>query len=131
MNVKKFLMIGLVIGVVANVLDFIVQGNLLAGYYMQPPFRQDSQIAYLVIGDFVASFVFTWVYLKVAGSFAAGMAGGVTMGFYAGVLLGFPTNIFLHLTIAGFPYGLAWIWTIYTIIWYVIAGAIAGAMNKK
>jgi len=131
MKVTKCLTIGLVLGVVANVMDFIVQGNLLAGYYTQAPFRQDSNMVYMVVGDFVAAFVFTWVYLKVAKSFAAGPVGGAVMGFYAGVLVTFPANIFIHLMIANFPYGLSWIWTGYGIVWYVIAGAIAGAMNKN
>ena len=43
----------------------------------------------------------------------------------------FPSNIFLHLLIQGFPYALSWIWTIYGIVWYVVLGAIAGAMNRK
>ncbi|MBE3134099.1 MAG: hypothetical protein IMZ55_11535 [Acidobacteria bacterium] len=131
MNVKKCLMIGVVLGIVANVIDFIVQGTLLAGFYTGAPFRQDTNMAWMVLGDFVAAFVFTWVYLKVAPAFAAGPVGGATMGFYAGVLVTFPANIFLHLMIANFPYGLSWIWTIYGIIWYVVLGAIAGAMNKK
>jgi hypothetical protein len=131
MNVKKCLTIGLVLGVVANVIDFIVQGNLLAGFYSGAPFRQDTNIAWMILGDFVAAFVFTWVYLKVAPAFAAGPAGGATMGFYAGVLVTFPANIFLHLMIANFPYGLSWIRTGYGIVWYVLLGAIAGAMNRK
>ena len=43
----------------------------------------------------------------------------------------FPSNIFLHLLIQGFPHALSWIWTIYDIVWYVVLGAIAGAMNRK
>lgn len=45
MDFKKCLTIGVVVGIVVNVLDFVVQGNLLAGYYSQPPFRQDNTIA--------------------------------------------------------------------------------------
>jgi len=131
MDFKKCLTIGVVVGIVVNVLDFVVQGNLLASYYAQPPFRQDNTVAWMVLGDFVAAFVFAWVYLKVAGSFAPGPAGGATMGFYAGVLVSFPGSIFMHLMFQGFPYALSWIWTIYGIAWYVIAGAIAGALNKR
>lgn len=131
MELKKCLTIGLVLGVFANVTDFIVHVNLLAGYYSQAPFRHDSNLVHMIVATFVAAFVFTWVYLKVAKSFAAGPAGGAVMGFYAGVLVAFPTNIVLHLTIANFPYGLSWIWTGYSIVWYVVAGTIAGAMNRK
>ncbi len=131
MDFKKCLTIGVVVGIVVNVLDFVVQGNLLASYYSQPPFRQDNMVAWMVVGDFAAAFVFAWVYLKVAGSFASGPAGGATMGFYAGVLVSFPSGIFMHLMFQGFPYALSWIWIIYSTVWYIIAGAIAGALNKR
>lgn len=131
MNFKKCLTIGVVIGIVVTVLDFVVQGRLLASYYTQPPFRQDIHMAWIVVGDFAAAFIFAWVYLAVAGSFAPGVPGGATMGFYAGVLVNFPGAIFMHLMFQGFPYVLSWIWIVYGILWYVCAGAIAGAMNKQ
>ncbi|MEW5983663.1 MAG: hypothetical protein AB1806_15010 [Acidobacteriota bacterium] len=131
MNLKKLLTIGVVVGIVANVFDYVVHGTLLASYYTQAPFRQDANMAWMVLGNFVAAFVFTWVYLKVAGSFSPGVAGGATMGFYAGVLVNFPAWIFVHLIFQNVPYSLAWIWVVLGIVFYVIAGAIAGAMNKK
>jgi hypothetical protein len=130
MNVRKCLTIGLVLGVVMNVMDFVVQANLLSSLYRQPPFRQDIGMAYLILGDFVAAFVFAWLYLKIAKSFPKGPGGGALLGFYAGVFLNFPTNIFIHMMIANIPYGLTWIWTAYGVASYVILGAIAGAMKK-
>jgi len=120
-----------VLGVVANVIDFVVQGNLLASYYAAPPFRQDTNIVWLVVGDFVSALVFTWVYLTFAPAAGPGAAGGAKLGFYAGVLVSFPANIFLHLLIQGFPYSLSWIWTFYGVVWYVVLGTVAGAMNKR
>ncbi len=131
MDVKKWLTIGLTLGVVANLLDVVVQGTLLAGYYGGPPFSQENRVVWLIVGDFIAALVFTWVYLRLAPQALAGPAGGATFGLYAGVLVNFPKNIFLHLLIQGFPYTLSWIWTVYGILWYVILGAIAGAMNRK
>jgi hypothetical protein len=32
MDFKKFLAIGIIVGIAANVIDFVVQGNLLADY---------------------------------------------------------------------------------------------------
>jgi hypothetical protein len=130
-DVKKWLTIGLTLGVVANVLDAVVQGTVLAGYYAGPPFSQENRIAWLVVGDFIAALVFAWIYLRLAPRTPAGAAGGAIFGLYAGVLVNFPKNIFLHLLIQGFPYALSWIWTFYGIVWYVILGAIAGAMNRK
>ena len=131
MDFKKFFTIGLAIGIVVNVMDFVVQGNLLAGFYRQAPFRQENMIGWMILGDFVAAFVFAWFYLAVAGSFAPGVSGGATMGFYSGVLVNFPAAIFMYLMFQGFPYFLSWIWIVYGIFWYVCAGAIAGALNKR
>ena len=50
LDVKKWLTIGLTLGVVANVLDAVVQGTVLAGYYAGPPFSQENRIAWLVVG---------------------------------------------------------------------------------
>jgi hypothetical protein len=128
MGLRKIVVVSLVLGVVANLIDFVVQGNLLASYYTQAPFRQINNIAWLVVGDFVAAAVFAVVYARIAGSFKPGPAGGAELGLYCGVLVSFPTNIFLYLLIDGLTYGLAWIWTFYGIIWYVVLGAVAGAV---
>ena len=53
------------------------------------------------------------------------------MGFYTGVLVIFPAAILMHLMFEGFPYFLSWIWIVYGVAWYVCAGAIAGALNKR
>jgi hypothetical protein len=131
MDFKKFLTIGIAVSIAANAIDFVVQGKLLGSFYAQAPFRQDMNFAWLIVGDIVAAFVFTWFYLAVAGSFASGVSGGATMGFYTGVLVNFPAAIFMHLMIQGIPYYLAWIWIFYGVFWYVCAGAIAGALNKQ
>ena len=131
MDFKRFLTIGIAVGIAANVIDFVVQGNLLAGFYTQAPFRQGTNVAWMVIGDFVAALVFAWFYLAVAGSFPPGVPGGATMGFYTGVLVNFPGAIFMFLMFQGIPYFLSWIWIVYGVFWYVCAGAIAGAINKR
>ena len=132
MNVKKLLFAALVVGVVMNVVDFVVQGMLLQGYYSHVSFlKREPPIPWLVVGDFVAAFVFVWVYDRVFSSFGGGPNGGATFGLYAGVLVNFPTWIFAHLTFVDFPYGLAWSWTVLGVAWNVIAGAVAGAVYKK
>jgi hypothetical protein len=134
MNVLKFLIAALVVGVVMNVLDFVVHGMILQGaYYSQLTglFRQDAPMAWFIIGDFVVALVFVWVYDRVHGSFGGGWKGGATYGLFAGILVNFPTWLFANLMYVGFPYSLAWILTIYGILWTVIAGAVAGMLYKK
>jgi len=132
MNVKKLLLTAVVVGVVMNIVDFVVQGQLLAGYYANfSLFKKEPPIPMLVVGDFVAALVFVWVYDRVRSSFAAGPQGGATYGLYAGVLVNFPTWIFAYLLMEGFGYGLAWTWTLVGIAWCVIAGALTGLLYKR
>jgi hypothetical protein len=133
MNLKKLLVAALAVGLVMNVVDFVVHGNLFENvYYSQIPiFRRDNVVPFLVLGDFIAAFVFVWVYDRVRGAFDAGAAGGATYGLYAGVLMNFPANIFTHLLIKDFPYALSWAWTIYGVVLSVILGAVAGAIYRK
>ena len=132
MNLTALVKLGVATGVVMNVLDVIVQGYLLAGMYAAAPaFRNTNDvIPYLILGDFVAAFVFCWAYLKLGAATGRGAAGGATFGFYAGVLIGFPTWIFVHLLVNGIPYGMMWMMTIWNVIAYVIIGAVAGALHK-
>ena len=134
MNFKKLLLATIVVGVVVNLLDFVVQGQILTDAYyskLTTLFRQDTPVAWLIVGDFVAALVFVWVYDRVYGSFGGGPRGGATYGLYGGILVNFPTWMFANLIFVGFPYALAWTWTIYGIIMAVIAGAVAGAVYKK
>lgn len=134
MNLKRFLMAGLAGGVVGNVLDYVVHGQILtAKYYSQMPslFRQDTPIPWFLGGTFVAALVLAWVWAKVHASFGSGAKGGALGGLYAGVLIYFPSQIFMHLMFVGFPYALSWIWTIYGILWTVVVGAVIGALYKE
>ncbi len=132
MNVQKLLLAAVAVGVAVNVFDFVVHGQLLAGYSAQfPIFVTPPPIPWLVVGDFVAALVFVWVYSRVYSSFGGGPKGGATYGLYAGILVNFPTWIFAYLIIKGFTYGLAWTWTVIGIVWCVLAGAVAGAVYKK
>ena len=134
MNLKKLLLATIAVGVVWNVLDFVIQGQVLQGAYyskLTSLFRSDPPMALFAFGDLVAALVFVWVYDRVYGSFGGGPRGGATYGFYAGILVNFPTWLFLNLMFVGFPYGLAWVWVIYGILAGVIGGAVAGAMYSK
>lgn len=133
MNLKSFALTGLVAGLVANVFDFAVHEGLLAGpYYSQLPslFRTDAPMHWLVIGDFLAAFVLTWVWARVHSCFGRGAKGGALGGLYAGVLIYFPSQIFLHLLLANFPLSLAWVWMLCGIALTVLIGAVIGALYK-
>ncbi len=134
MNWKCYIAAVVAVGIVGNVLDMVVQGNLFTSmFYAKAPqlFRQDMNIPMLVFGDFVVAAVFVWFYNRVLASFGTGLMNGAWYGFYVGVLVGFPMYIFLHLMLVGYSYTLAWANTIYTIVWYKVAGIVAGVVYEK
>jgi hypothetical protein len=132
MNVAKLVVAWLVVGVVLNVLDFLVHGLALASYYAQLTFmRQDMSYPLLVLLDFVFALVFVLVYDRLYATAECRAGRGAAFGFWAGLLLNFPMNIGADLMIKDFPYGLSWIWTLYGIIALTILGAIAGALYAK
>jgi len=130
MKSPKFWIAVIVAGIVANVMDFCVQGQLLTSAYYSKieSMRTDTKPMWYIIGDFVAVFVFAWVIKRVASAFPGGAKGGATAGFFLGVLLNFPSYHFIQLMFKGYPYRLAWINTIYGIIGCVIIGAVLGAI---
>jgi len=134
MNWARGLLATILAGVVGNVLDAIVHGWYFQhNFYDQNTtlFRAHMPLPWLIVGDFVGALVLVWVYDRVMSSFAPGAGGGARFGFYAGVLVSFPGFIYLNMMFNGFSYSLAWMWIIYSVIWYVILGAIVGATYKK
>lgn len=133
MKNPRFWLAVLVVGIVANALDFVVQGKLLtdAFYSKIDTMRQDTNPAWFIFGDFVAVTVLAWVYQRVASVFGPGAKGGAAAGFSLGVLVNFPTWHFIGLMFKGVPYALVWTNTLFGIVWYVIAGALLGAMLSK
>ena len=130
MKFTTLIKLGLVAGVVLNALDFLVQGVLLSGYYVGPSFRNvDDVLPQLIALDFVAGFVFVWLYLKFGAVTGAGVAGGARFGWYAGMLYSFPMFIAMHLLFNGYSFQLAVINTIYQVAAYVVAGLAIGALT--
>ncbi len=134
MKSAKFWLAVLVAGIVANILDMIVQAHVLTGMFyskMTDVLKPDTAIGWFIFGDFVAILVLAWVYDKAWPAFGGGLKGGATAGFYLGVLASFPSYHFTFLMFKSYPYSLAWANTIYGIVWYVIAGAIVAAVMSK
>ncbi|HVU23789.1 MAG TPA: hypothetical protein VHE13_06660 [Opitutus sp.] len=133
MKNPRFWIAVFVTGIVVNALDFVVQGMLLTNsfYSSIDSMRHDVGFGPFVLGDFVATFVLAWVLDRVAPAFAAGAKGGATAGFFLGVLVNFPMNHFIFLMFKGVPYSLAWINTLFGVVWYLIAGALLGALMKR
>ncbi|MEK9137129.1 MAG: DUF1761 domain-containing protein [Bacteroidota bacterium] len=134
MKSGKFWIAVLVCGILANIVDYVVYMQWLGPtYFATNPtlFRQDTSPVWWVIGDFVAVFVFAWVFNRVSSAFGSTVQDGAKAGLYLGIFVSFPTYIFMHLMFNGYPYGLSWISTIYSILWYVVIGALLAVLMKK
>jgi hypothetical protein len=132
MKNPRFWIAVIVAGIVANVMDYIVQGQLLtsAFYSKIESMRADTKPVWYIVGDFVAVLVFAWVLVRLASLFS-GAKGCAIAGFYLGVLVNFPTWHFIFLMFKGYAYRLAWINTVYGIIEYIVIGAVLGALMTK
>jgi hypothetical protein len=131
MDFKALVKLGVAAGLVLNVLDIAVQGGLLAHFYLGPTFRDTADlIPQLVATDFVAGFVFAWLYLKLGSATGAGPVGGARFGWAAGMLYSFPMYIAMHLLFNGYSFRLALINTVYQIFAYVVAGVTVGTLNR-
>jgi hypothetical protein len=134
MKSSKFWMAVLVCGVVANIVDWAFYTQWLGPTYMMSNpilFRQDTNPAWFVIGDFVSVFVFAWVFDKVSSVFGSTPKDGAKAGLYLGILVSFPTYIFMNLMFNGYSYSLSWISTIYGVLWYIGVGALLALLMKK
>jgi hypothetical protein len=132
MKNPRFWIAVIVAGIVANIMDFIVQGQLLtnAFYSKIETMRTDVKPIWFIVGDFVAVLVFAWVLNRLASLFS-GAKGCAIAGFYLGVLVNFPTWHFIFLMFKGYPYNLAWINTIYGVFEFIVIGAVLGALMTK
>jgi len=127
----NFIKLTFVAGLVLNVLDFLVQGLLLSGYYVGPSFRDVNDVLpQLIALDFVAGAVFVWLYLKLGAATGSGATGGARFGWYAGMLYSFPMFIAMHLLFNGYSFQLAMINTVYQVAAYIVAGLAVGALNR-
>jgi len=93
--------------------------------------RTDTPVMNFIIGDFAAVVVLAWVLNRLSSSFGSGARGGANAGFFLGILVNFPAYHFVFLMFKDYPYSLAWINTIYGVVWYMIIGAILAAIMHK
>jgi hypothetical protein len=132
MNWTRVVLAGLAAGIVTNVADFVMHGNIMAATYARYPqvFTQtpSNPLWFTFIGVCIG-IAAAILFAKTRGSWAAGVAGGVAFGFFLG-LVGFWPGFYNPLVLDGFPYYLAWCWGGITMIDSLLAGAVLGAIIK-
>ncbi len=131
MNVKRFFLAAVVVFIVAEVLEFLIHGVILASTYealkdLWRPDMESKMWIYPVIGA-IWSLLFVYIFVK--GREGKGLMEGVRFGVVIGLFVGIPMAYGTYAMIA-IPYSLALQWWIYTLIECIVLGVIAALVYK-
>jgi hypothetical protein len=129
----RFWLAVLIGGVAGNILDMAVYGFWLGPKYMahETLFRHGLSPWWFVFADFVAVFIFAWLFDKVSGSFGSKAMDGAKAGLFLGVFANVPSEVLLSLMFDGYSYTLSLLTTAYGVVWYVMLGTVVAAVMKK
>ncbi len=132
MNMRRILMGTIVLGIVGNVLDYVLNNYVFGGSWAALPFiNATPPIMWLVIGDFAAAFMFMLMWDRFSATVGTGAGNGFKLGLFAGAFVNFPMVLFWSIYVKDFPYGLAWQMIIVGTIWYGILGAVAAMLDSQ
>jgi hypothetical protein len=132
MNMRRILVGTIVLGIVGNVLDYLLNTYVFASSWAAvPAVNPTPPMMWLIIGDFAAAFMFMLMWDRFSASVGQGTAAGFKLGLFAGAFVNFPMTLFWSIYIKDFPYGLAWQMIIVGMIWYGILGAVAAMLDGK
>lgn len=132
MNTRRILVGTIVVGIVANALDY-----LLNTYYWKDAWaafawvNPTPPLMWLVIGDFAAALMFMLAWDRYGASSGGGAGGGFRFGLFAGAFVNFPMVLFFQMYVKDFPYGMAWQMIIIGVLFYGVMGAVAGVLDRK
>ncbi len=132
MNMRRVLTGTVVLGVLANAIDYVLYNYVIASWYNTLPFMNpEPAMMWLIIGDFAAAFMLMLAWDKVGAVFGSGQKAGFTFGLWAGAFASFPAILFWQIQITGFPYALAWKTIVVSVLWYGVLGAVAAMLDGK
>ena len=133
MNWNRVLGAGVVSGIVVNLVDFVLHGQVMAATYKKydTVFRQTEANPLHFFAVAIAIGIFgAMLFARTRSSWAEGWKGGATFGLFLGLALFFH-NFYNPLVIADFPYYLSWCWGGIGVIDGVVGGAVMGAIVKR
>lgn len=132
MNMRRIVVGTVVLGIVANALDWVLSKYVFASMFAGLSWMNPNPSAmWLIVGDFAAAFMFMLFWDRFSGTVARGSAAGFRLGMFAGAFLAFPMTLFWQIYVKDFPYGTAWEMIIVNVIEYGILGAIAAMLDGK
>jgi hypothetical protein len=135
-NVGRLILGGIVAGIAANLLDFWVDGVLLAkmwntqlGTWGKPPFS-GSQIAWFMIFGLVIGLVTIWIYVGIRPRFGPGVKTAIYAGIAAWILSTLIPN-FALMWATHFFSGHLTAYTTLGAFFEIVIGAVCGAAVYK
>lgn len=132
MNMRRVLTGTVVVGIVANVLDYVLWNYVLTSWVAGMTFMvAEPPMMWMVIGDFAGAFMLMWAWDKMGSSWGTGPANGFKFGAFIGALIAFPSTLFWQMFLDGFGYVLAWKMIILSVVFYGVLGAVAAALDGR
>lgn len=132
MNMRRILMGTIVLGIVANAMDYVLANYVFGSTWAALPFiNATPPLMWLIIGDFAAAFMFMLMWDRFSATVGTGASNGFKLGLFAGAFINFPTTLFWAIYITDFPYGLAWQMIIVSTLFYGILGAVAAMLDGQ
>ncbi len=132
MNMRRILTGTVVLGILANVLDYLVMNFIASDWFSGLSYIvAEPPMMWLVIGDFAAAFMLMWAWDKVGSAWGKGPAEGAKFGLFIGAIITFPMTLFWQMYLDGFGYMLAWKMIILNLVWYAVLGAVAAMLDGK
>lgn len=132
MNWMRVLLGGVAAGVVMNINDFVMHGNVMANAYKRyPVFSQTpANPMWFVAVALCLGCTAALLFARTRACWAPGARGGVTFGAFLGLALFF-RDFYDPLVFEGMPYHLAWCWGGISMIGNVLGGAVLGALIQR
>lgn len=134
MNVKKWLLSTLIVWVAHFILQVIVHGLILVGYYEQTASHwlsepeMQGRMWLMILGMLLFSLLFCAIYTK--GIREGGLAEGVRYGLWIGLLMSLPV-FFIRWSTEALPGDYLFLATLLGFIIFIIDGGILGAIYGK
>ncbi len=134
MNFKKWLLASLIVWILVFLLDLLIHGTILMGYYEQTADRWLSQSEMgarmwaMILGQLLFSLLFCAIYTK--GLREGGLAEGIRYGLWIGLLLNLPV-FFIRWSVEPLPGALLFLQSLFGLIATVIVGGVLGVVYGK
>jgi hypothetical protein len=133
MNIKRYVVVAIVVWVALFILEYILHGVVLTGFYrdiehtLRPANSMPAFFAWVLLGEVILAFGFCYIFVK--GYENRGIAEGVRYGLLIGITFGVSTTL-INYAVHPIPGGMAVALIVGYAVEMGILGIIAAAIYK-